>query len=323
MIIRTNKVSKRISAILLCVSLTATNLLLCSCGSNGAPEAKAAEVVDLTNAVKGERDNTPHCMVPEHPEVITYGNELVTVDASNASEGYIAVIYTGEVEKVKLQITCPNTTTYTYNLSGGYEFFPLTIDSGSYNISVFENTEDNIYSTILSQNIDVTIANEYGPYLYPNQYVDFNSDSAAVAKAVDLAYPANTDLDVVTNVYNYVVTSISYDTELASTVQSGYLPNVDRTLESGKGICLDYSSLMAAMLRSQGIPAHMEVGYAGSAYHAWISVYLSEIGWVNGIIEFDGISWELIDPTFASSTDTKQLKEFIGDGSNYSTKYIY
>ena len=80
---------------------------------------------------------------------------------------------------------------------------------------------------------------------------------------------------------------------------------------------------MASMLRSQRIPTHMEVGYAGEVYHAWISTYIQDIGWVNGIIQFDGINWSLMDPTFASSTDAKELKKFIGDGSNYSVKYIY
>lgn len=42
------------------------------------------------------------------------------------------------------------------------------------------------------------------------------------------------------------------------------------------------------MLRSQRIPTRLEVGYMGDVYHAWISIYTKETGWVNGIIEFDG-----------------------------------
>jgi hypothetical protein len=77
------------------------------------------------------------------------------------------------------------------------------------------------------------------------------------------------------------------------------------------------------MLRTQQIPTRLEVGYAGSTYHAWISVYLDDIGWVNGIIEFTGSDWSLMDPTFGASTGDKKLREFIGDGTNYTTKYIY
>ena len=80
---------------------------------------------------------------------------------------------------------------------------------------------------------------------------------------------------------------------------------------------------MCSMLRSQGIPAHLEVGYAGEAYHAWISVFIKDVGWLNGIIEFDGKDWSLVDPTFAANSSESALKQFIGDGSNYTTMFVY
>ena len=43
--------------------------------------------------------------------------------------------------------------------------------------------------------------------------------------------------------------------------------------------------LMAAMLRSQGIPTRLEIGYSKDAYHAWVSVYIEDIGWIDSIIE--------------------------------------
>ena len=120
-----------------------------------------------------------------------------------------------------------------------------------------------------------------------------------------------------------MINNVTYDYDEAQTVQSGYLPDIDEVLETGKGICIDYAALMTSMLRSQRIPTRMEVGYAGTAYHAWLSTYITDIGWVNGIIEFDGSDWSLMDPTFASTTGAEELQSFIGDGSNYSVKYIY
>ena len=125
-------------------------------------------------------------------------------------------------------------------------------------------------------------------------------------------------------IYNYVVDNISYDYDKAATVQSGYLPNLDAVLAAGKGICFDYASLMTGMLRSQGIPCKLLVGYAGSAYHAWISVWSEATGWVDGAVYFNGTSWQRMDPTFASSGGKSQsIMEFIGNGANYTTKYIY
>ncbi len=36
-------------------------------------------------------------------------------------------------------------------------------------------------------------------------------------------------------------------------------------------------------------------------YHAWISVYLDSVGWIDNIIYFDGKDWVRMDPTFAAS----------------------
>ena len=102
------------------------------------------------------------------------------------------------------------------------------------------------------------------------------------------------DLDVVTNIYHYVIENITYDEEKAENVAYGYVPDVDETLSSGKGICFDYAALMAAMLRSQRIPTKLQVGYAGEAYHAWISCYVDEIGWVDNMISFDGKDWSCL-----------------------------
>ena len=131
------------------------------------------------------------------------------------------------------------------------------------------------------------------------------------------------DLDYVEKVYDYVTGNIVYDTELAANVPLGYIPEIDSTLERGKGICFDYASLMTALLRTQGIPTKLVVGYSGTAYHAWISVYLQEAGWVDKIIRFDGKSWSLMDPTLAASNDREDVKRYIGDGGNYIAKYFY
>ena len=81
---------------------------------------------------------------------------------------------------------------------------------------------------------------------------------------------------------------------------------------------------MSAMLRSQNIPTKLVVGYTGTAYHAWISTYTTKSGWVEGVIFFDGTTWKLMDPTFASSGKSSDaIMKYIGDGKNYTEKYLY
>ena len=180
-----------------------------------------------------------------------------------------------------------------------------------------------MYSIAFAQDIEVNIKDEFTPFLYPNQYVNFTPDSKIIEKGKELAKGAHSDLEVVENIYHYVIKNVAYDYDKASSVSYGYLPVVDETLDTKKGICFDYAALMAAMLRSQGIPTKLGIGYAGEAYHSWISTYVDDKGWIDDIIEFDGTSWELMDPTFAANSDNESLKEAIGDGSNYVLKYTY
>ncbi len=270
------------------------------------------------------RDCTPVCLVPIAAGTAETHNNVASIDYSNISSGYVMANYTGDCPKVKLRITGPDEIVYTYDLHGnGYETFPLSSGDGSYDVTIYENISGTSYSTCLYAQVNVQLENVFGPFLYPNQYVNFTADSKTVAKGAELASTATNDLEVVTNIYNYIVNSITYDHDKASDPPTGYLTDVDEILTSGTGICLDYAAVMASMLRSQQIPTRLEVGYAQDAYHAWISVYIEEMGWLNGIIEFNGSTWTLVDPTFGANTDNNTLKKFIGDGSNYVLQKMY
>ena len=271
------------------------------------------------------RDSTPKVLTPSADGVTVYQNDFASIDASNTSQGYVMVKYNGTNEKVKLQITCPDQSCYTYLISdrGAYDTFPLTAGNGSYALQVLENVAGDTYTVSLAQSINVSIEDEFLPFLYPNQYVNFHTDSKAVSKGSDLAKDTYSDLDVVQNIYNYVIKNISYDTEKAQNVSYGYVPDIDDTLSSKKGICFDYAAVMATMLRTQAIPTRLEVGYAGEEYHAWISTYIKDKGWINGIIEFDGTSWQIMDPTLAATNDSAAVKKYVGDGSHYIVKYTY
>jgi transglutaminase-like putative cysteine protease len=64
----------------------------------------------------------------------------------------------------------------------------------------------------------------------------------------------------------------------------------------------------------------MEYGVvSGGAFHAWLSVYLADQGWVNNAIQFDGSGWVRLDPTFAAGAGA----QYAGNGTSYTTQYCY
>ena len=191
-------------------------------------------------------------------------------------------------------------------------------------IKVFQQVQGTSYAQVMSQTVTANIADSQSPFLYPNQFCNFNANSAVVAKAAELTGGISDPLAKVQAVYRYVIDHISYDYQKAASVQSGYLPVPDAALASGKGICFDYAAVMTSMLRSQDIPTKLVIGYTGGTYHAWVSVYLTGQGWVDNIIYFDGTNWRYMDPTFASSgKGNAAVSNYISNQANYQAKFTY
>ena len=248
--------------------------------------------------------------------------DRVKLDVSCLAEGYVAVSAVSDM-RLKFQVV-KDETTYNYDLpsDGTPGIFPLQGGNGSYRFRVMENVVDKKYSELYSFTCDVVMQDEFQPFLRPSTYINYNRDSACVRKAAELAAAASDELGLVSAVYNYVCGQVTDDREKAASVKSGYLPVPDETMTSGKGICFDYASLAAAMLRSQGIPCKVIFGYVSpnEVYHAWNMFYTPQSGWVTVSFEVRGENWTRMDLTFsANGADST----FIGDGSNYSDVYYY
>ena len=272
-----------------------------------------------------ENPALPDILQPEASGVLTAETDRAVIDYSNTADGYVMVRVKEESDRrLKVQVKGPSTT-YTYNIEAGdWETFPLSDGNGSYRVSLLENVEGSKYALVQSVSAEVELTDEFAPFLRPNQYVNYGDAAQTIKKAAQLTAGKTTELEKVQAVYEYVIHTLTYDKELAATVKSGYLPDLDAVLEAKKGICFDYAALMTGMLRSQSVPCKLVVGYAGEAYHAWISVYTEKDGWIDGVIYFDGATWKRMDPTFASSGEqSDDIMEYIGDGTNYKEKYLY
>lgn len=251
-------------------------------------------------------------------------NDIACIDLTSADMGVIKVTYSGECGKVKVRIT-KNEAVYDYDLDPTGTVFPLQSGSGMYNIKVLENVSGKTYAVALDEDFSADIKSEFAPYLVPSQYINYSQSDDCVYKAAELCAGKSGTVEKAAAMFGYITGNVKYDKELAASVKSGYVPDPDKTLESGKGICFDYASLFASMCRSQGIPAKLVMGYVrGNVYHSWNEIYTEESGWVTVDIFLSGNKWELLDPTFyASASDKSSVAEYIGDGSDYSAIYYY
>lgn len=320
--------------------------LLCGCSSETEAEQKVEatqppaataeptvetvppETMDSSLEVQAIAEEPPMpvsvVLRPEAPGLLEERCEEAVIDYSHTENGYVMVRYFAETEqRLKVLVKGPSTT-YAYNLPvDEWTTFPLSDGNGAYTVGVYSNVTGNKYAVVMTAQITAEMNDEFAPFLRPNQYVDYTFASETVAMGANLCVGLEHPLEKVAAVYDHVIHHFTYDYEKAKTVTSGYLPKLDEVLAAQTGICFDYAALMTAMLRSQEVPCKLVVGYAGSVYHAWISVWTEENGWIDGAIFFDGNTWMRMDPTFASSGEgDPEIMNFIQNGA-YKALYLY
>lgn len=335
--------------------LSACCFFFVACGGTAGQSGDGSRIVDLpppTSSVQNDKTDLDAIEAlpavdipgkPTAPETAFEFNEYGIIDFSNATDGYVMVKYVGDApenaSELKVRIVSPEETRadYIYYIpaDGEYYAFPLSDGDGQYNIGIFrkKNSDpgDSTHVALLQAAVTADLSSEFAPFLLPNQLVNYDPDSLAIKLAKELSKDQTGVIEKTRTIYEYIISHIVYDNNKAATVESGglrgYIPDIEETLRTEKGICYDYAVLMTAMLRGMDIPAKLVFGYASRpdsdpVYHAWILVYSDETGWID-LIEFAGESWTRMDPTFASGGNSKSIQQYIGDGNNYTESFLY
>jgi len=136
---------------------------------------------------------------------------------------------------------------------------------------------------------DLQLKNEVLQYQLPSQYISW--DEEIIAFAASCLIPEVSLFEAVLDLIKKIYTDFQFKS--GSTNVNTPLKTV---LKERKGVCQDFSHLAIACLRSVGIPAKYVSGYietippkgkpkleGSDASHAWISVYIPDMGWC----EFD------------------------------------
>lgn len=295
----------------LAILAVCVSILLASCTGGGGGSSKAS-AAPTGAAFEPPSQVTMPVVDANTPEI----------DTSHVNDGYV-VAHASSASRLKFQVS-KGDVVYNYDLpnDGTPTVLPINAGDGAYLFRIMKNTDGNNYIETNRAEADITLTSEFAPFLIPNQFCSYDEGSACVAKARELTSGATNQGEAVRAVCDYVVDNVTYDTAKAQRLSTttGYIPNPDSTLASGTGVCFDYASLGAAMLRSQGIPTKIITGYVspGDLYHAWIMVYIDG-SWQTGEFSVNPDTWSRVDLTFAASGST----EFTGDGTSYTDRYVY
>lgn len=157
---------------------------------------------------------------------------------------------------------------------------------------------------------DLEDYSEIDKYLKATEFWEVDSPEIQ-AKAEELAAGETNILNILKSDYSFIVDSIDYDDFKYGdrNTRKGAL----ETLKGGDSVCMEYSDLLIALARAQGIPARAAYGYGFDPQqsreqqenHQWVQVWIPDYGWLS------------MDPTWGETG-----REFIGKDLDHALWYV-
>ncbi|MEA3357750.1 MAG: transglutaminase-like domain-containing protein [Patescibacteria group bacterium] len=152
--------------------------------------------------------------------------------------------------------------------------------------------------------------NDMSQYLSNSEYWEVDTTEIQ-AKAAELAQGKTSILEIIHADYEFIVDAIDYD-DFKYGEENERLGAL-AALEGGSSVCMEYSDLLIALTRAQGIPSRAAYGYGydpkhladEQETHQWVQVWLPDYGWLS------------IDPTWGETG-----REFIGRDLDHALWYV-
>lgn len=157
---------------------------------------------------------------------------------------------------------------------------------------------------------DIGKYSEMQNYLKESEYWEVNSPEIQ-QKARELAGGETEILTILRANYEFIIDSIDYSEFKYGNqnTRQGALA----TLRGGESVCMEYSDLLIALTRAQGIPSRAAYGYGydpklpmdQQENHQWVQVWVPDYGWLS------------IDPTWGETG-----REYIGADLDHALWYV-
>ena len=175
---------------------------------------------------------------------------------------------------------------YYYDLTSDHVRLPLQMGEGSYELAILKNKSGKTYAYEYQTTFEVESILEERVYLNSIAIIEWFREDIAIQYLESIITPDMSEKMKLEIIHKYLTETMIYDYVKFSQIRGAYLPDINETFILQTGICYDFSSILAAMLRSEGIQTKLIMGYRAdtAVYHAWNEVYV------------DG-NWQIVDLT--------------------------
>jgi transglutaminase-like putative cysteine protease len=247
-----------------------------------------------------------------------------TVDTTQLAKGIVGVTIDGDVKSARhvVQITHSESgAKYQYEVFANKLLFPLQSGDGTYKVAVLQAV-GNKAKALINETVTAKITDQNARWLIsPINNSIWTSQMASITSYGKMLADAGAKGDAaVKAMYKEMTANYVYDDQKATDISSGkmkeYYPVIDDVYKAKMGICYDYATLMASVMRSQGIPARVVMGYSPdipNVYHAWNDVL------ING-------AWVTMDTTYDAAYVQAEQGDKVNmskDGSKYKVAKVY
>lgn len=238
------------------------------------PAAKSTSVQATAKSLpKGitPRNDVPEATVPVVEVDDEQARMLVRYKASDGSAYMVRII-------------APGGSYNDYNLYAvnADEYFPLTNGNGAYEAWILRLTGGGKAQVVSKATVTLQAKDKNAAYLSSTILVNWEGATDAqkyVDKMSGGKQSKGGNSDLATSIYQEVVHMMNYDYSKLGQLGAGYMADIDETLKTKKGICLDTTTLLTAMLRYSDVPTRIVVGRAASVEgnydHAWAEVLMN------------------------------------------------
>lgn len=241
-------------------------------------------------------------------------DSAIDIDFTTAIKGVVHVNYMTTPKK-NTKIVVQKEDDVAYYPCNQSNAIPLVFGSGTYIVGVYERTDGNEYEEIESKTASVVINNSEDVFTQKIGLVYWSDQQELTKVAEALTQKCTTNEDKARLIYQYLVKQLQYDQDKAKLTLDQYEANPELTFDSQSGICLDFATLYATMLRSVGVPTKVVMGYKSDidGYHAWNQIYSEK-----------SEAWLTVDLTYdIGYLKFKKKSNFIKVATDYKVASFY